>query len=835
MWRNYLTVGLRSLMKQRTYALINIAGLAIGLAACILILLYVRYERSYDDWLPDADRVFQLQTYYQATETGGEEMKLQMSEIIAGPTLEKDYPDQVEKVVWVRAFSPIVIQDGRASEIENLRMVDDDLFAIFDVPFVRGSAATALPDTHSIALSESEARRRFGDADPVGRTLTIVDNTGNVDYRVTGVFRDWPKNSAFSAGAVARFDLNTQFADRMQQVTGWGNQQGWNFVKLRAAEDAELINANMPAWEKRNIPDDVGEGAVINPGDQEDFRLVPLRDVHLGEAQDAAITPGNDRGTVVTFAVVALLILGMACVNFTNLATARASQRAREVALRKVLGASRAQLVTQFLAESVLVASIAMLVALAGVELLLPSFNAFLDSGIELRYLGSDGVLLPAVALTLAVGIAAGLYPAFYLARFEPARILKANKSAGEAQGSGGLRGALVVGQFAVSIGLIICTAVIYGQTVYARTSDAGYQREGLLQVGNLGYRGVDGRTGQVTEQIRRIPGVTTAAGTSIGINPGSNSTRPVYRSGSDTPVELGAYVVEHGFFEAMGMRLLAGRDFSQAIGRDDATTPYPIDIEAERAFVQRGSNIVVTREAARRLGFSSPQAAIGQVVRATISLPELGLTPLTIVGVVEDARFRSVRDPLQPIFYVMVRESFSDIMVRFDGNPAQIREAVEQVWTRTIPQVPFNGRFAQDIVREQYDQETARGQIFAAFAVLAVLIGCLGLFGLAAFTAERRTKEIGIRKVLGARTGDIVRLLVWQFTRPVVLANLIAWPIAWWLMREWLNGFDARIALTPVPFAAAGALALLIAVATIGAHAWRVAQTSPIRALRYE
>ncbi len=835
MWRNYLTVGLRSLMRQRAYALINIAGLAIGLAACILILLYVRYEQSYDDWMPDADRVFQVQTYYSATETGGEEMKLQMSEIVAGPTLEKDYPDQVEKVVWVRGFSPIVIQDGRASEIESLRMVDDDLFAIFDVPFVRGSAATALPDTHSIALSESEARRRFGEADPIGRTLTIVDNTGDVDYRVTGVFRDWPKNSSFSANAVARFDLNTQFADRMQQVTDWGNQQGWNFVKLRSPEDAELINANMPAWEKRNIPDDVGEGPVTNPGDQEDFRLVPLREVHLGEAQDASITPGNDRATVITFAVIALLILSMACVNFTNLSTARASQRAREVALRKVLGASRGQLICQFLAESVLVTAIAMLVTLAAVELLLPAFSAFLDADLQLSYLGSNGVLLPALVLTLGVGVAAGLYPAFYLSRFEPARILKANKSAADAQGSGRLRSALVIAQFAVSIGLIICTAVIYAQTVYARTSDAGYKREGLLQVGNLGYRGVDGRTGQLTEQIRRIPGVTAASGTMIGIDPANNSVRPVYRSGSDIQVDLGAYVVEHGFFKAMGMKLLAGRDFSQTIGRDDATTPYPIDVEAERAFARRGANIVVTREAASRLGFAAPQAAIGQEVRATISLPELGPTPLTIVGVVEDARFRSVRDPLQPIFYVMTREGFSDIIVRFEGNPARIREAVEQVWTRTIPQVPFNGRFAEDIVREQYEMEAARAQIFAAFAALAVIIGCLGLFGLAAFTAERRTKEIGIRKVLGARTRDIVRLLVWQFTRPVVIANLIAWPIAWWLMRDWLNGFDARIALTPVPFALAGLLALIIAVLTIGAHAWRVARTNPIHALRYE
>jgi putative ABC transport system permease protein len=353
-------------------------------------------------------------------------------------------------------------------------MVDGNLFDILQMPFVRGSAATALPDTNSIALSESEARRRFGDADPIGKTLTIVANVGNVDYRVTGVFKDLPKNSSFSAEAVARFDLGVEFADRESALTSWNNQQGWNYVRLRSPEDAAAIHAQMPAWEKRNIPDENNGTERTNAGDNQDYRLTNIRDVHLGEAQDASVTPGNDRFTVVTFAVIALLVLGMACINFTNLATARASQRAREVALRKVLGASRKQLIAQFLGESVLVAALAMVVALAMVELLLPAFNAFLDAGIELRYLGEGGVLLPLLLLVVVVGVVGGLYPAFYLARFEPAKILKANKSAADAQGSGRLRNVLVVGQFAVSIALIICTAVIYAQTVHARTAKAG-------------------------------------------------------------------------------------------------------------------------------------------------------------------------------------------------------------------------------------------------------------------------------------------------------------------------------------------------------------------------
>ena len=837
MWRNYLTVAFRALAKSKVYAAINIVGLALGLAACVMILLYVRYETSYDSWLKDADRVYQVQTSYKANPRGGEAMDLQLSSIVTGRALRKDYPSQIEKLVWVRSFSPIVIQDGQAGEIEDLRMADDDLFAVFDVPFVRGSSATALRDGHSIALSESEAKRRFGNVDPIGKTLTIVANMGNVDYKVTGVFKDWPKNSNFSADAVARFDLDQDFADRKDSLTNWNNQQGWNFVKLRSPGDADVINNNMAAFKKRNIADEISGDVRTNPGDYQDFKLVNMRDVHLGRNQRSAMTPGNDRLTVVTFAVIALLVLGMACVNFTNLATARASQRAREVALRKVLGASRRQLIVQFLGESVLVAALAMVIALAAVELLLPSFNAFLGADIAFAYFGSNGVFLPLLGLVLVVGVVAGLYPAFYLARFEPAKILKANKSAADAQGSGRLRNALVIGQFAVSIGLIVCTAIIYSQTVYARSADAGYTRDGLLQVDNLGYRGVDDRDLQVVEQIRRIPGVVAAARTQIAVNPGNNSIAGFHLP-NNTQVEMGIYAIEPDFFRAMGMRLLAGRTFSEAQGHDDSTLPPasdPGNFAAEQALAQRGANVVVTEEAARRLGLRSPQEAIGKQFKASALSNEAGLLPITIVGVVSDARFRSLRDPLQPIVFFMQRTGFGTIAVRFSGNPAKIREQVEAVWKRNVPQVPFAGRFADEIVGELYQRDEARGQLFAMFALLAVVIGCLGLFGLAAFTAERRTKEIGIRKVLGARTPDIMRLLVWQFSRPVLIANLIAWPVAWWLMRDWLNGFDQRIALTPVPFLAAGALALAIAVLTIGGHAYRVARTSPVKALRYE
>ena len=834
MWRNYLTVSLRALAKNKTYTFINVFGLTIGLTACLLILLYVKYERSYDGWLANADRTYQLQTFLENDD--GERLNLQLAAIVAGRALVKDFP-QVEKAVWVRSFAPVVIQDGHAAEVPGLRMVEDNLFEVISLPFVRGDARTALPDTHSVVLSESEAKRRFEDANPIGRTLTIVDNTGNVDYRVTGVFKDIPKNSSFSAEMIARFDMGVQYADRIQQTTRWGSQQGWWFVKLRPGADAAAINAQMPAFEKRNIPDQITNGERSNAGDTMDLRLVNLQDVHLGEAQKYSLTPGNDSGSVATFAVIALLVLGMASINFTNLATARASQRAREVALRKVLGATRGQLILQFLAESMLLAVIAMLVALALGELLLPAFNAFLGASIEMRYLGADGIWLPAILLVLLVGLAGGLYPAFYLSRFQPARILKANKSSADAEGSGRLRNVLVVAQFAVSIGLIACTAVIYGQTVYAQTMDAGYKRDGLIQVGNLGFRGVTPELStQLVERIRRVPGVEAAARTQIAVSPSGNSSAGYFLPGSTTSISLGTYGVETGFFEAMGMRLLAGRTFSDAQGKDDATTPFPTDLAAERALAARGLNVVVTESAAKRLGFATPQAALGKEMRGELTVPEAGLVPATIVGVVTDARFRSLRDPIQPIVYVMQKHGFEQIAVRFAGvTPSEIRGRIEKVWNQLVPLVPFGAEFADDLVREQYEQETARAQLFAAFSLLTVIIGCMGLFGLATFTAERRTKEIGIRKVLGARTRDIVYLLVWQFSRPVLIANLIAWPVAWWLMRDWLNGFETRIALTPIPFAIAGLLAMAIAVATVSGQAMRVARTNPIHALRYE
>jgi putative ABC transport system permease protein len=829
MWRNYWTVAVRALGKSKTYSVINIAGLAIGMAACIMILLYVRYENSYDNWLPDADNTYQFQAWYPNPQSG---IPLfgQMSAYVTKDRVKKDFP-QVERVGYLLSGQPVIMKDGQSSFGDDYGTTDDDFLKVVKLPMLSG---TTLTSDGTAALSQSEAIRQFGTDQVLGRTLSTVAKGKARDYKIVGVFKDIPKNSHMKLNAILRTDFNSYFTDTPTFMTQWGWQSGWVYVDLKPGADVKQMEAALPAWEKRNIPDETSGGVRTNQGDDQDWHFVNVRDIHLGKAQNGAMTPGNDRRTVATFSVIALLILGMAIVNFTNLATARAGQRAREVALRKVLGASRKQLVIQFVTEALLISAVSMLIALALVELLVRPFAAFLDADLTLNYVGADGVMLPAIGIALLVGILSGLYPAFFISRFKPAEVLKANRSAAETPGSGRLRTALVIAQFAVSIALIICTAVVYAQTVYARTVDPGYKRDHILQVDNMSRAQLLPRSEMLVDEIKRVPGVVAVGLTDLGVSTDNNINNGVVLPGGTETIDLGNYRVDEGFFNAMGLTLKAGRWYDPNRPMDDQTVPYPSDPAAEKVIAARGVNVVINELAAKRLGFGSAQNAIGKLFRGQI-ITDGVMTDIHVIGVVGDSQFRSVRDPVQPLMYANVNQGPGWMIVRYNGDPATVRAAVEQKWKQIAPDVPFEAKFSEEIVGNLYKAEDSRAQIFAAFSLLAVLIGCLGLFGLASFTAERRTKEIGIRKVLGARTRDIVRLLVWQFSRPVLVANLIAWPVAWWVMRDWLNGFEQRITLGPTPFLVAAAIALGIAIATVVGHAVRVARANPIHALRYE
>jgi putative ABC transport system permease protein len=832
MWKNYLTVGIRALAKNRTYAFINVFGLAIGMAACLMILLFVRYEMSYDKWLPGAERTYQVQNWFRDPATG-EEGKLQMAPFATKAALVKDFP-QIEKAVYALQSAPVFIKDGQASSTDDYLYVDDNMLAVLDLPLIHGSRS-ALDRVNTAMLSRSEAVSRFGTDNVVGRTMTVISKGQRFDYQIGGVFRDIPKNSHLRINAIVRVDFTSYMAKEAQFLTCWGCQGGWIYAKLRPGADPAAIQAAMPAWEKRNIPDENSGEARFNAGDNGDWKFVNVADVHLGQGQEAGMAPGNDRGTIVTFGIIALLILGMAVVNFTNLATARASQRAREVALRKVLGANRRQLIVQFIGESILVAALAMIIALALVELLLPRFSAFLDANIELTYLGSGGIALPMLGLVLLVGGLGGLYPALFLSRFQPATVLKANKSASEGEGTGRLRTALVVGQFAVSIGLIICTAVVYLQTSYARSVDPGFDRSHLVQIDGLNRYQLLNNGKAIADRMKRVEGVEAVGRSTIAVATDGQNNTNVMVPGNPKPVLIGLYGVDPGFMKAMGIKLIAGRWFDENRPMDDMTLPFPPSPEAQTALAARGGNVVVNESGARRLGFANPRDALGKQFKTALVENDYGLVPATIIGVVADSRFRSVRQPLDDIMFVNGDSGHQWLVVRYKGDPRAMRDKLQAAWRSITTEVPFEADFSEDVVAELYEAEDARARTFASFALLSVIVGCLGLYGLAAFTAERRTKEIGIRKVLGARVRDIVRLLVWQFSKPVIIANLIAWPVAWWVMRGWLNGFDARIPLGPTPFLLAALLALLIAIGTIAGHAFKVARSNPIHALRYE
>jgi putative ABC transport system permease protein len=829
MWRNYLTVGLRALLKSRTYAFINIFGLAIGLAACLMILLYVRYETSYDSWLPDAERIYQVQAVPTSDEIA-ELVPQQASHGVVADSLARAFPE-IEAATRAEGQAMNVMQNGEAVSLEMIA-AEENFFRILQLPFIRGDRARALADMNSVAISRTQAITLFGEVDVVGRTIDGTRRGEPYSLRVSGVFEDLPRNSHMN------FSMVRRITDEEKEECGWTCINGNVYLKLRPGADAASIGARLQQWERRDIPARNVAGQRVSEGDLFDWRLVNVRDVHLSGAEGDPERPSNDRRTVITFGIIALLILGMASINFINLATARAGQRAREVALRKVLGARRRQLVAQFMGESMLITAVALLVALALVELGLPYLSSVLRADLDVTYFGADGILPIVLLLWLLVGIGGGLYPAFYLSRYQPGEVLKANKSSAEPRGTGRLRGALVVTQFAVSIGLIVCTMIVYAQTVFTQQTDLDFRRDGLIQIPGLSRAQIIPAREELMRRVAALDGVEGVTAGNIWVASGQTLNTDVQIPGRSSLPLIGFYSVEPGFFDTLDIRLLAGRVLSRTFAKDDAFTPYEPEEAVEparRALIERGINIVLNRNAARRMGFASPEAAVGKTIRINMFDEELGMTPATIVGVVEDSRFRSLREAIEPIMF-FDRGIYSRLIVRYSSaDPEAIRQQIRRVWREMFPDVPFEAEYADAQLAELYTTDAARGRTFAGFAVLAVVIACLGLFGLAAFTAERRTKEIGIRKVFGARVRDIVRLLAWQFSKPVIVANLIAWPVAWWVMRDWLNGFDARIDLGPGPFLLAGLLALTIAIGTIAGHAVRVARLNPVHALRYE
>ena len=822
MLRNYLTIAIRSLARYPGQTAINIAGLALGLAGCLMILSYVRYERSYDSWLPDSARIAQFQTIVHPP--GQPDVNSQLSPFPIYEQLPAAFP-QIEAITSVASGKRVAERDGEPVFLD-VGTVDREFFNVFALPFAQGSAATALPDTNSVVLTESEASRLLGTSDALGKVVSLGTGTNKRPYRVSGVLRDLPHNSNLRLGILFRRDLN----QISQGDRGWSVLGQHHYVKFRDRGDWAAVNAGLSAWAKRVMTPIEVNGQLISLAKAGvfEFRLVPIAGVHLGKAQDGAETPGGDPRALATFAIVALLTLGMAIVNFANLSTVRTIQRAGEVALRKVFGASRGQLAGQFLVESLLVSAVAMLLALTLTELLTPRIAQSIGADMRVAYLGARGILPVAAILFVLTALAGGLYPAFAVGRAKPAPVLHTNRGSTEAAGSGRLRSLLVVVQFAIAIGLIASTVVIWSQTRFLERVDPGYRRDGLVQIANASHFAQGSVYAAARSTMLATPGVTMVGRTSLGLGSDDTSPRLTRAPGAGEYITMTGVAVDADFLATTGVELLAGRLIGDRVATDRADNANPDDLK------RRGLNVVVSRSAAAKFGFRAPRAALGQNIE--VAFDGMKMVPATIVGVVEDIRFRSAHAPISPTVYIYDPTQSAQVLVRFRGaSPSAVMSALSRVWRRLEPGVPFEAHFVDDISYQSYAAERGRMVLFAAFAVMGVLIACLGLYALAAHAAERRTREIGIRKVLGATVLDIVRLLAWQFSKPVVIANLVAWPVAWWAMRDWLNRFDLRIPLTITPFALAGLLALAIALVTVAGHTLRVARIAPVHALRHE
>jgi putative ABC transport system permease protein len=809
MLRHLLSMALRSLGHRKLYSFINIAGLSVALACAILILLFVRDQLSYDAWVPGAAGLYRLEVTLHMF--GRPPLPLARTPLTVLRDMRAELPE-VEADTYISPRKMTVTVGGRAF-LQTVSRVDPDFLQVIELPLVRGDPARVLARPGSVVLSERLARKYFGAADPIGKVLQVRGRLGGCKgagatcgsqvrtLEVTGVLQDLPHNTQLVADMLVP-EVPAE-VDASSMVYG--------YLRLSAGASPARVLAQLKPILDRMFH--VRFGHVVQTASElEHFHLIPLREVHLTSDRYGGMTAGGDPTTVYGLAIIALLVLLIACSNSTNLATATASLRMREIALRKMAGARRRQVVGQLLLESVLAALISLAVAVSLVEVLLPLYDRFLDEPIRFHYLTDWRLLAGTGIAAVAAGLLSGLYPALSLSGSRPASGLAASPS--NRTGSGRLRTALVLGQFAVSICLGIVAITIFSQIRFASALDLGFDRHDVVVIRGLSELPPSARAA-LKRALSEGPGIAGAALSSAVPFDLARTGTGLYRlQGHQVAISARGIEISPGFPSLYGMRLLAGRLLSATHGRD-----LPSRSGEE--------NVLVNAEAARRLGYS-PRAVLGA---------RLNGGQRRIVGVLDDAMMGGVREPDLPVIYSLADPADAtrlSVRVRASALPEALA-FIDSTWHSLAPGLAMNRYFLSAAFREQLRPDERQATTFAIFVGIAILIGCLGLFGLAVFTAASRTKEIGIRKVSGARTADVLRLVLWRISAPVLAANLIAWPIAYAYLRHWLQGYAYRIELNPVNFLAAGGFALAISWATVLAHALRLARTHPVQALRYE
>lgn len=800
MLSNYLTIALRNFRRQPVYTLLNIAGLTLGIAASLIILLFITEESRFDTYHEHSDRIFRISADITEPDNA---FKWAVTQTPLAMQLKTDYPEVEEYVRFIpNGRTNLQYKDNFFFE-EKVFLVDSTVTEVFSFDFITGDESTALKEPNSIALSESVADRIFGKNNPMGEIL--ITPSGR-KYNVTGVYKDMPKHSHLIANAM----ISSNTIPRLGNPTAgaWGGFNLYTYVLLKEGTDAESFAAKLPAVVENYV-------AVIfdDFGIDVKYEVIALTDIHLKSDFEGEPEPLGEIGFLYIFGAVALFMILLACINYMNLSTARATKRAMEVGVRKVLGSERKQLIWQFMVESLLFTLVAIVLSFLLVLIVLPLFNNTFNLNLNRALLFSKPVLLGALGLVGLTGILAGSYPAFYLSAFKPITVLKGQLSRGS--GNPMLRKTLVSVQFAVTLFMIIGTGVIYDQMSYLRNKDLGFDKEHVLTF-NLQGRAAREKYPVIRDRILQNPKVLKIASTSATLGEGVGKQVMNVENGEGVMEQYGidGYAVDFDFFSTMGIEFVEGRDYNSEFGADSTLS------------------VIVNESMVERMGWEDP---IGRRVQFA---PVDTLPMAKVIGVVKDFHQRSLYDPIESLMFYP-RFNNQQVHVRLaPQEPEALRATiafVNEQWQDIFPNTPFDFDFVDASFMELYEADQVRARIFTLFSVLMILVACLGLLGLASFTAEQRTKEIGVRRILGAKTGNIVYLLTRNFVILVAIATIPAFLAAYYFMSQWLDSFSYHTYMNYWLYALAFVLVVVITLMTTSYHAFRAARGNPVEALRYE
>jgi putative ABC transport system permease protein len=811
MFGSYLKIALRNLRKYKIYSLVNILGLAVGIAVCLVILVYINQEFAYDDYHEHKDQVYRVVRYFH---NPNGETNLQLGQI-APPfanLIEQDFPE-VERAVrtWYGGIWLFVVNDKSVEETDFM-FAEEDIFDVLTIPLLAGDPQHALTEPYTAILSETFAKTLFGDENPLGQTF-LMDNDFNI--QVTGIFEDRTNRTHLPAQVIVSFKtIETEWS---HQFTGdnWGSNNFGTYIRLAEGTNPEVLAAKFPDFLDRHLPQDENDDGSVTYGSVwTSLHLQPLPWIYMNSHLDSESTRRGHMEYTMLFAAISIVILLVACVNFMNLATARSAHRAREVGLRKVVGAERKMLIGQFLGESFIMVGISMFLAMILAELFLPYFMDLVFKPTDISLVDSWTTIPLVLSIWLIVGLLAGFYPAFYLSGYKPSSILRGELTLG---GRGARsRRVLVVGQFAVSVALIVTVSVTLKQMDYIKSKELGFNTENIIRI-NAWPDSMKADWPLLKDRLLSHPGVLSA--TAASINPpvgrlldSQGGSIEVNGELIPFPGRLADIRVDHDFLKTYGVEMAAGRDFSV----DHAS-------DSTQAFI-------INEAAVKVGGWSSAEEAVGSQINYG------GRENGTIIGVCNDFHFESLHREISPfVFYIDQARYNNFCALAAPGQTTEVLALLEDIYAHYWPNWPFRYEFMDERKAEMYDTEVIVTTMFTWCAGFAIFIACLGLLGLAAYTAERRTKEIGIRRTLGASEMQIVALLNKEFLFLVGAAILIAWPLSWYGMNLWLEGFAYRTTLSLDLFLYAGGAALLIAMLVVTTQALRAAAVHPIKALRHD